>query len=340
MKCIVCGKKDAVIEKMCLDCYMDRGNFINPPGSIVLGICPKCGSVRIGKHWNYEKGFDEAIREIIEKNTSLLRDNPQFDFKFSIYENSVIIDYLIKIMEKEKHEVYEIPLKIEKQTCPRCSRYLGDYFEAILQIRSEGEENEDINMAVEKTEDFIKTEMKKNPDLYILKKEKVQGGVDFYLSSNTSAKIVSKKLVDQYNATLKEAPQLAGVKDGEKFYRVTYSVRLPFYRIGDYVKSQAERYRVINIKNGMVKLVNLENGKIITINQRDFSNRNFTLFAKNGDERNAILIYRKERTMEIMDPVTLKIYDLRLPEFDVGDEIKIVYDNETPFIVPKIEVKK
>ncbi len=340
MKCIVCGKKDAVIENMCIDCYMDRGNFIKPPETIILGICPKCGAVRIGKHWDYEKNENEAIQSIIEKNTTILRGNPHFDFTFSINENSIVVEYIIKIMEREKHEEYEIPFKIEKQTCPRCSRYLGDYFEAILQIRSENGEEKDIEIAAEKTEDFIKNEMKRNPELYILKKEKVQGGVDFYLSSNTSAKIISKKLVDHYNATLKEAPQLAGVKDGEKFYRVTYSVRLPFYKVGDFVKSQNERYRIINIKNGMIKLVNMENGKVITINQRDFSNRNFVLFAKNGDERNAVLIYRKENTIEIMDPVTLKIYDLNIPGFYFGDEIKIIYDNETPFIVPNVEVKK
>jgi len=336
MKCIICGKREAVINGMCPDCFLKSKRFANQPKKVEISICPRCGAVKVGNSWNYEIKRDEGINKILHKETTFKDDRINTNFSWKIIENQNMleVEYKIKFDNGEKIETAQVPLIMKIQTCPRCSKYSGDYFESILQIRSgrkmEGNELKDIKDFVMGT---IKREMSKNPELYILKEEIRDGGFDLYLSSNSSTRTISKKISEQYGAIVKESPHLAGVKDGEKFYRVTYSVRLPDYGIGDFIKSGNERLKILAIKKGQIKVINIENGNTGSLTQKDFLDRDFKIFARAKDMETAVVLYERENEIEIMDESNFKIIVVKKPPFNVKKEVLIVRDGESAYIV-------
>jgi len=336
MKCIICGKREAVINGMCPDCFLKSKRFANPPRKVEISICPRCGAVKVGNSWNYEIKRDEGINKILHKETTFKDDRINTNFSWKIIENQNMleVEYKIKFDNGEKIETAQVPLIMKIQTCPRCSKYSGDYFESILQIRSgrkmEGNELKDIKDFVMGT---IKREMSKNPELYILKEEIRDGGFDLYLSSNSSTRTISKKISEQYGAIVKESPHLAGVKDGEKFYRVTYSVRLPDYGIGDFIKSGNERLKILAIKKGQIKVINIENGNTGSLTQKDFLDRDFKIFARAKDMETAVVLYERENEIEIMDESNFKMIVVKKPPFNVKKEVLIVRDGESAYIV-------
>ncbi|MDP8011326.1 MAG: 60S ribosomal export protein NMD3 [Thermoplasmata archaeon] len=336
MKCIICGKREALVGGMCPECFLESKKFVNPPKKVELSICPRCGAIKLGNNWNYDLNRDKGIDKIILKETSLEDDRVNFTFSWKIIENQNLLEliYNIKFNESEKSEMYQVPLIIKIQTCPRCSKFSGDYFESILQIRSSRKltrsELDDIKDFVLKT---IEREMLKNPELYILKQEFKDSGFDLYLSANNSAKIISKKISERYGATVKESPQLAGVKDGEKFYRVTYSVRMPDYAEGDFIKLKNERFKILAIKKGQIKVRNIENGNIGSITQKDFIDKEYSIFARKDDVENAIVLYEKNNEIAIMETKNYATTIVKKPPFNVSKEVLIIKDGENVFIV-------
>jgi len=336
MKCIVCGEREAAINGMCSKCFLESKRFVNPPKKVEISICPRCGAVKIGNKWDYNLKRDDGINKILSLETGLKDDRVSDTFSWKILENQNLLDveYRINFKDEEKIEISHVPLIIKIQTCPRCSKYSGDYFESILQLRSgrklEKQELKEIRDFVMET---IKKEMLRNPELYILKEEARDGGFDLYLSSNSSTRTISKKISEQYGAAVKESPHLAGVKDGEKFYRVTYSVRLPDYGVGDFIKSQNERLKILAIKKGQIKVMNIENGNVGSLTQKDFNDRGFSIFARAGDTEVAIVLFERDDEIEIMETSFYKTVVVKKPPFQVKKEVLIVRDGDSTFIV-------
>ncbi len=333
MKCIICNERESKIEGMCEVCFLERKNYVEVPGKIEITICPTCGAVKIKNSWYYKIPIDEAIRKSIENETKLIDDRPEFSVDYEINEKkeTINLNFHLKYLGYVKDEKYELPFIKKFQTCPRCSRQSGDYFETIVQIRSYKKENE--NEIHRFIYDVIEKEISRNPDLFILKEERNGDGFDIYLSSNSSTKIIVKKVAEEYGASIKESPQLAGVKNGKKFYRVTYSVRFPDYGEGDYIKNGENRFRILSIRKGQLKVQNILTGEIGSITQKDFRDKGFTVFSRKGDEVDGIFLYENNGEIVIMDSKTLKTLIARKPNFNLGKEIKIIYDGENIFVV-------
>lgn len=336
MKCIVCGEKEASINGMCSTCFLKSKRFVNPPKKIEISVCPRCGAIKTGNSWHYDINKEEGINRLIKKETSLKDDRVGLNFTWEIIENQNLLNvkYYVSHGNEMKLEQDQVPVIIKIQTCPRCSKFTGDYFESILQIRSDRKLSENDLVNIKKfVLDTIANEMKKNPELYILKEEIKDGGFDLYLSSNSSTRSISKKIAENYGATVKESPHLAGVKNGEKFFRVTFSVRLPKYDVGDFIKSGNERLKILAIRKGQIKVTNIENGSIGSITQKDINDRNFQIFAKKENVESAVVIFEKDNEVEIMDLNSYKTITVKKPPFKISKEVYIVHDGDLTFII-------
>jgi nonsense-mediated mRNA decay protein 3 len=244
MLCLECGKREAKYEGLCEVCFLKKVKFTKLPPHMEIVRCPHCGAVKFKGEWK-RLDEDEIIKELIERNFEVLHDYDSINFEFetSQYEGDLNLHVVFHINYKDlkvDEEHYSID-HIKYESCPRCNRFFGNYLEAILQIRGlrEGELQGVINYAHERLEHYAQ----KNEDLFITKEEEKHGGWDIYISDKKEAKKVAEELCRRYGATLKESPHIVGRKDGKDVYRMTYSVRLPDYRVGDVVEiEKSENY--------------------------------------------------------------------------------------------------
>ena len=116
--------------------------------------------------------------------------------------------------KKQKQEQHEIKLKINKITCPDCSRRLGGYYESIIQIRGN----------VEKALNYIDDELAKEKGVYRIERD--ERGADIYLDNIHLANKFCNMLKKRFNAKIRKSYRLVTRKEGKDIYRSSFVVRI------------------------------------------------------------------------------------------------------------------
>ncbi len=332
MLCIECGKREAKYDGLCEECFLKKVRFIDLPTHLDIVICPHCGAIKMGGVWkNLE--MDKAIKGILMKNIKFLHDYDDYNLEMKYTkkdgEFDVEVHFKIRYKDLKVLETKTINFTVKHESCPKCNRYFGNYFEAIIQLRGM-EENE-----IEEIREFLHRRMehysKRNSNLFINREEEKKEGWNFYISDKKEAKKIAKDICNRYGGTLKESPQIAGRKDGRDVYRVTYSVRLPEYREGDIVSIEENYYLIHEISGSFIKGISLRTGKWKMF---DSKKHRVELVKKKENLKSAQVIYARDNEIQIMDE-EYKMEDIKTP-FSVrnGDKIKIVKINGTIYIVP------
>src|SRR3990172_4053220 len=160
--CFVCGKStEKLIEGYCEECYNKEFRLIDVPKVLSITMCSKCSRIKYKNAWK-EMEAEDVLKDEIK---ILGRD---VDMNISTDKNVIRIDAkgFLKNSKKLKEESHDIRLKVNKIVCTDCSRRLGDYYEAIIQLRG------DIDAMMDFLSDRLVKERK------VCKILKVRNGID------------------------------------------------------------------------------------------------------------------------------------------------------------------
>ncbi len=306
MICVECGKKtEKLYEGLCLDCYLESKRFFHFPSRIIVKVCRNCGAYKIDGEWKHdslEKIVEEYIRENMEGEIDC---NLELDFEKGIAR--CIGEFGgRKVIEEGKFDVI-----VRKRLCEKCSLMKGGYFEAILQIRKKN-----LSRRMEKEmEDIIKKRVE-NANSFIMKKERVEEGLNYYIGSKKVAHSIARELKNAYKAEYKSSSSLVGMKDGVEVYRDTYLIRLPEYKIGTFIKLNDVVYRIEAIGR-KIELLSLEGNKRYIY--KDEMKKAKIMDLK---ERDAIVLHEEKNGTYVMDLETYKTYFVN--KVKGKDKVKIV----------------
>jgi NMD protein affecting ribosome stability and mRNA decay len=144
-----------------------------------------------------------------------LKLNSNWKVKVKDYGDETINAVFIFNYENEKVGFNkELKYKFAKQTCQRCERISGGYYEAIAQLRGSGER---INNLIKKITKYVERR-----EGFITKIEIVENGKDVYVSD----KLIMNEFFKDYDLKPKRSFRLYGMKRGKKLFRNTYSLHL------------------------------------------------------------------------------------------------------------------
>lgn len=227
-------------------------------------------------------------------------------------------------------------VRLKNTVCKRCSRQLGNYYEAIMQIRS-GSKNLDDDIRdeiVRYIRDSVETQAKNNRQLFIGKVVEVVGGVDIYISSISLGRALTKEISDSYGAESKESFSQGGVSsDGQDINRLTYLIRFPEYHTGDAVLFNQKPYKLIGLNKSGGKLLDLATFHEMSIRRSELSA--LKIITKKKELRQAIVISASKNEIQIMHPVNFSTVDLRIPEgAEISETVTVVSVEDEIFYVP------
>jgi NMD protein affecting ribosome stability and mRNA decay len=187
------------------------------PESIALSECKVCGKIKGINEFlaSEQKAMSEILqREIKNKEIRVSSVHPSGShaaiarFNYMAGKDELVFEKKIMI---KRHMV----------TCTKCSRQNSGYYQAIVQIRGE-------RSAVSRMSDKITRFIEKR-DSFIAKRLDLRNGIDLYVEDR-------KKMSSFFDLYKEHRPKksytLAGMKNGKKLYRVTFSLNL------DVVKSE------------------------------------------------------------------------------------------------------
>ncbi|MCQ2053595.1 MAG: hypothetical protein MJZ03_06670 [archaeon] len=330
MFCVKCGKDDVkTINGLCFKCFLNDREIINMPHHIDLMKCANCEEYLINNKW-VKKTKNLAIEEIALETVETISHGEivsaethvekQEDKTFVVHVQANVNVSGTIVTGKDNTIV-----RLKNTVCKRCSRQLGNYYEAIMQIRID-ENNIDnglLEEVVKKIKASVEKQAKINRLLFISNIRMVSGGADIFLSSISLGKSLTRNLSDIYGAEIKESASLVGVVDSQETYRVTFLLRFPAHRVGDIIQFKDKFCKLIAINKNGGKIINLHNFIETSIKKLELFNAKIVVKAK--DIKQAMVVSSSLGELQVVHPITYVTKDIRVPQdIKVNDTVSVV----------------
>jgi|GEM_PF-2238532 nonsense-mediated mRNA decay protein 3 len=310
IKCIKCGKEDAVSMGLCSDCLNQVLMLKVQP--MQLTVCRKCGGVMVGKHWIYNfspKDAESLARKSVSINGS----------KFTL--DSVSLSDLSFEKETAKglvtysgndgvhgHQLTDIPVIIGSISCPRCNKISGSSYEAIVQIRPlSGKISEIFGEALASTLEYATQSENSKSNRYIMKQHSVQGGYDLYLGSKSFAESIVSRMNANFFCEVTKTKKMFGREEGYDTYRYTYLVKVVDFDMGSVIYMNDNEYLVSSISQSAIKLISVEDGLHVQVTRNEFIHSRVRLSEMRAEVSDYMVISTDQDEAMLMDPAGKQI---------------------------------
>ncbi|MEM4271270.1 MAG: NMD3-related protein [Candidatus Pacearchaeota archaeon] len=134
------------------------------------------------------------------------------------------------------------------------------YYEGVLQLRNPSKE------AVKRIGELIR----KRENVWIAKEEKVEGGIDFYISSWRCLLAIGKRLQKEFGGEIKISRRIWSINKltSKNIYRVVVLLRLPKFKKGSIIEYKGKKIRVTGFRK-RISAVDTETGKRVFIKYKE-----------------------------------------------------------------------
>jgi nonsense-mediated mRNA decay protein 3 len=319
VQCFRCGKKEAAIDGLCGECYLETHTLLEYPEYIDIQHCLHCGALSTdGRKWTDTEDMRSTLRDLALQSLSISKEAKVEEIEDTVIERDpYMYDYLgritISVGNFSTTEDFHSVIRVRGATCPACSRLHGHYFEAIVQVRASGREMSESEKETARTLvlNRIAQAEKGNRNVFLTEEKEVHGGIDFYISHTATARSAAKEVSDTFAGKITESKKLTGRKEGEDFYRFTFLVRLPEYGKGDFVRYDGSFYMVESASGKGWKLRSLEGKQDVRVRGKDL--KRMKLAARKEEAEDAIVLSSTDEEVQVMDPATYETKSLIMP---------------------------
>ncbi|MEA3144101.1 MAG: ribosomal export protein [Thermoplasmata archaeon] len=343
--CVECGAQvPKLIGGCCPDCFVKKEALLMVPEVLDVELCAHCDARHVGAHWfDPDEGVplshirEEALRGSVRVHPLVRSADVEIVERVQDERNFQHTVRLAGDVEGVPvHGESKALVRMRKSVCDRCSRMFGGYYAAIIQLR--GNQRDARPEEIKRAHKVIGDEMDRlrasgNRQAFLTKSGPVPGGFDYYIGDIEAARIISKLIASRLFATVQETAKLAGRKEGEDIYRVTFLVRIALYSTGDFARRGAE---------GLVQVLQIDKGKVLVYDMGTHRRDKVPeeeLRRLGGPEllKEAVLVSQDSGNLQVLDPVSLHTVDLPRPEGYVADGATIwVLRHEERLFVPPV----
>ncbi|MBN1862008.1 MAG: hypothetical protein JW840_11185 [Candidatus Thermoplasmatota archaeon] len=337
-----CGKEKPIFRNgVCIDCYLKNTKFSKGPSVIDITFCPRCTAYKYKNTWVRED-FDNILRRYIKDAFSISSELKTVDIQTTCKEQDRVLACMVSLsglLEGQTiTEHHTLTVRIRHSTCDVCSREAGGYYEAIIQIRTEKRSFTDVELGTLRS--AVETMVKQYQEggkrgLFITDYDEKREGLDFFLSEKTTAFSITKKIQEQFGGDFKQSASTAGMKDSRQLYRMTYLVRIPAYRNGDFFFFDSSFFRIISLHEHKVRAVDLSTwGEKVLDGKHIVPSK---IYGNSTLIRDMIVVSQSKKELQLMDPKTYTTVEIQKPKmFSVTTQtVKTVKLEEYLFLVPK-----
>jgi nonsense-mediated mRNA decay protein 3 len=341
MTCIVCGKNPPALGGLCAPCLGERKRFVEVPPFCELTVCAHCGSVFKGRRWENSRGEEAELEDAARRALKVSREEGvEISSKVTVkpvneHNADAEVSSTVKVGKSRLVQSGQTRIRIRRAVCERCSKMHGRYYEATLQVRAQGRAltADELDLVRSRVGALVK---KDDRDDYVRKEDEVDGGLDFQLGKLLRGKTMVRSLAQELGGRVTESSTLAGNKEGRELFRVTFLLRLPAFRPGDFVKLEGRVLLVTAVGPNGVSATDLQNGEPGTLDGRSEERAR----RLGGSEMVEVAVVLDARMPEvtIMDPVGYRPVTVVAPDWFWArkrpENVRILKSGEDVFLVP------
>ncbi|OKY78608.1 MAG: NMD protein affecting ribosome stability and mRNA decay [Candidatus Methanohalarchaeum thermophilum] len=345
--CPKCGKeKERFVGKICLDCFIEEEDLVFLPDELEVEFCPKCGSFKDGSTWKKIEGPSKAAaaESAVMSNLRVHRSVKDLDIKISSRSKNDHIDVILHIFGVLRGQKVRFDektnVKLNKVTCKRCNKIENGYFESKVQLRGKNrdlseKEREKIGQMINQLTNTLSEE---NRMSFISEISEKDGGLDIFTGTTDLARKISNNVIEKFGGSYSKSSTLIGMKDGQEVHRISFSVRLPSFTVGDVVRLKEKILGIIDVGK-VISAVNLRTGKKEKIPWKKFKDEEVEKIGSQDDFESAVISLVTENEVQIIEPNTHKNVSLKRPNFikkrSEGSNIKALKNGRNWILIPK-----
>jgi nonsense-mediated mRNA decay protein 3 len=336
--CPLCGEPSD--GDLCGRCRAGRTRWMEAAPRAECVTCPTCGSRKAGGIWqDTPVSREELARELAIRAVRLAPDVRNPEFRVALWEkspNRTIATVHVKA------ELFGVPVEEEArveitwrgETCDRCSRISGGYFEGVVQVRADGRplSLREREVAARIASDVEERLQEGGARLSFISRMTEEEGLDIIVGENAMGDLIAREVTGALGGRYTVHPKLTGEKDGKRVYRITYSVRLPRLEKGDIIEADGEYLEVRETGKRQLKVFNLNTGGMTGI-PHDTPHR---LVGNVRDAVPALVAFTEAGVAGILDPVTFATREVRVPGWvkaEAGSRIRVFPDRAADRLV-------
>ncbi len=318
MFCVECGKEGDVVGPLCRECYAKKHITVSLPDHVDLILCAHCSSMHREGRWEDVESVKQAAETAVEDALAVPKGVSVRDVRVRTEEKDernlkAQATVLLESQGVEAERELATIVRLKRGSCTECSKRMGSYYEAVLQVRGHGRALADSDVAevggfVSERLDSMRRDSR---SVFLTKVERVRGGLDFYISTAHAARALARELQERRCAEYKESSSIWGKRGGEELHRMTFLVRLPGFGPGDVIEADDRDYYVRAMAKGVVRGIDLASGEVRDIKFKDAAE--CAVVARGASVRRAVVISEGEAELQLLDSATLKQVDVRKP---------------------------
>ncbi len=337
--CPRCGQPAE--EGLCPQCRAADVRLLTCQPRVTAVYCPVCDSQKRGKTWSdLQMPREDLIAELAVSATSIHEDAKNIRVSVRSQETgpnrtTCTVDVEATLYSVPVRETCTTEILWQKESCDRCSRISGGYYEGIVQVRATNRkintyEREIATKIAEEAEESLQQSGDRFSFISELKDSK--DGVDITVGTQHLGQEIARMVTGALGGRYTTHPKLVGEKEGKALYRITYSIRLPYYQKGDVVASRGGYFEVRDIDGQRLRVFDLKNGVARTLAEGEVEH----LIGNVREAESALVVFTQPNLVGLMDPKTFQTRELDpVPwTFPVeGQPIRVLRDEEQDRLV-------
>jgi nonsense-mediated mRNA decay protein 3 len=302
--------------------------------------CPTCGSRKAGSIWQDSPlSRLDLTRELALRAVRLVPEARHAEFRVSSRDRS---PNRTEATVRVRASLFGVPVEEEAtvevvwrgETCDRCSRISGGYFEGVVQVRAAGRplSPRELETAARIACDVEERLQEGGSRLSFISRMTEEEGLDIVVGQTSMGEEIARAITGALGGRYTAHPKLAGEKDGKRLYRITYSVRLPRLQKGDVIESDGEYLEVRETGKRQLKVFHLGTGSLMAFPPGS----PFRIVGNVRDSVSALIAYTEAGVAGIIDPGTFATREVRVPGWvkaGAGSQVRVLPDRQANRIV-------
>ncbi len=235
--CVLCGRTGVELTNgVCAACAADRTVLLRVPKQVEIVLCPQCGA-----RWSHGRWSGAGAPTVLssEDLAPFVDAHPDVGVRTLRWEERARSPSLreltgtaeVRFRGTERTVTVQLAARVVSRTCTDCGRKSGHYYTARLQLRGDAAPRtrrpKELRRRLAALWHNLKRETRSEWRSAVAWTEELPEGWDVYFTDTLAARSVSKFAKQRYGAKLVESASLAGRKNGQDLYRVTFCLRFP-----------------------------------------------------------------------------------------------------------------
>ncbi|MGB4732071.1 MAG: 60S ribosomal export protein NMD3 [Candidatus Methanoculleus thermohydrogenotrophicum] len=301
---------------LCPQCRAADTRLLACEPRVTAVYCPVCNSQKHGKTWfDLRTPREDLIAELAVSAISIHEDAKDVRVTVRSEETgpnrtTCTVEVEATLYSVPVHETCEVEILWQKEACDRCSRISGGYYEGIVQVRATNRKinsyERDVAVSIaEQSEESLQQAGERLS--FISELENSKDGVDITVGSQHLGQEIARMITGALGGRYTTHPKLVGEKDGKALYRITYSIRLPYYQKGDVVVSRGDYFEVREIERQQrLRVFDLQTGVARTLTEAEVERR----IGNVREAESALVVFTQPNVVGLMDPKTYQTREL------------------------------